>query len=487
MALTRRCDGRSWPTDRPLALVIAERGVLRLTAINGTARAAGVSSGLALTDARAILPELVIHAAEPEEDAKALAALALWAQRWSPRVAADGADGLILDLAGCSHLFGGEAGLLADVAERFRRLGLEIGCAIADSRLAAWGWARFGAGGILTANEAAAALAGLSVQSLRLLPETVAILRRLGLRRVGQLTELPRAALLRRFGGELPSRLDQLMGSAEPPFVPLREPPRFAARHAFAEPIGRTEDVETAVRHLLDELCRMLEDRQAALCRLRLGLYRVDATIVEVELGTARPVRDPAHLFQLARPRLDGLDMGFGIELILAEAVETAPFTGAQPRFSDGTDTRELARLLDRLAVRLGSARVLHLQPRDSHWPERATRLCPATAAPDASPWCAASPRPLRLHGRPRPIEVLAEAPEGPPAQLMAGRATWRIVHATGPERLLPEWWREEDATTRLRDYYRLLTEDGRLLWVYREGRYSDPAPPRWWLHGLFG
>ena len=181
------------PPDRPLALVAGERGALRLTAVDALASAQGLRPGLPLADARAICPALLVRDAAPERDAAALKALALRCRRWSPRTAPDGADGILVDLAGCAHLRGGEEGVLADAAEQLGRTGLTVRAAIAGRPLAAWAWARFGEGGVLAEADARERLARLPVEALGIGADTAAALRRLGLRRIGQL--LPLAAL----------------------------------------------------------------------------------------------------------------------------------------------------------------------------------------------------------------------------------------------------------------------------------------------------
>jgi protein ImuB len=109
-----------------------------------------------------------------------LAALALWCQRFTPLTALDPPDGVVLDITGCAHLFGGEAGLQAALAARLPGARM----AIADTAAAAWGLARYGG-----------ELMALPVAALRLPPETAARLRKIGVRTIGQLARLPRAGL----------------------------------------------------------------------------------------------------------------------------------------------------------------------------------------------------------------------------------------------------------------------------------------------------
>lgn len=450
--------------------------------MNAAAEALRLGPGLLLTDARAACPTLRVLPAAPEDDARALEAMALWGTRWSPRVAVDGTDGLMLDVLGCAHLWGGEAGLLATVAAAFARLGLEHRAALADRRLSARIWARFGPGGILPGPRA---LDPLPVDALGLDAATAASLRRLGLRTIAELRRLPRAALARRLGLALATRLDLLEGGPEGPFVPLAEPARFSARIAWPEPVATHAGIEAACAKLARDLCRALERAGQGARRLLLGLHRVDGVVARLEAGTSRPSRDPAHLFRLFRHRLDGLELGFGVELAILEAPETVELPAEQPELGAAADPGAAAVLIDRLAARLGAERVLRPEPVATHVPERAVRWCPAGVEPKPGPWTADPRRPLRLFERALPVRATALVPDGPPLRL-DGPVAGRVIAASGPERILPEWWHREDEKARPRDFFRVRLEDGRELWCAREGLWGEPDPPVWRVLGSF-
>ncbi len=474
---------------RPFALVAEEGGRQRITAIEAVARRRGIRPGMALADARAVLPELRTRPAEPARDAAALEALAHWCRRYSPRVAVDAPAGILLEITGCSHLFGGETRLLEDLRDRLERFGYTVSAAIADGALAARAWARFGGGGILSGPGARGRLEELPIAALRLAPELRTRLRRLGFRRVGELARLPRASLRLRFGESVTARLEAMLGEGEDPFVPLPEPQRFLARLSFAEPVIRRAAVEAALDRLLGDLRRRLERAERGARELRLRLLRLDGAVREILLATGRPLRDPDDLAPLFRLRLDRerLDPGFGFELMLLEATVTEPLVARQASLAQtAAEESAFARLMEVLSQRLGRGRVLRPEPVESHLPERAVRPIPGGAPPAAGRWLVTARRPLRLLARPLPIGAVAAVPDGPPRLIeIEGRAC-RIRHAEGPERILPEWWRVEETAARLRDYYRIVTEAGAALWVFREGAYGEPSSPRWKLHGRF-
>lgn len=462
--------------------VWAQRGARRVVvSVSTEATAAGLRAGQALADAQAILPEVVLVPEDPAGDAAALERLALWALRFTPLVGLVAEDGLILDITGVDHLFGGEAALLREVLGRLGRMGLTARGAVAGMAGTAIALARGGWEGVLPTGEEAAAVAPLGLAALRLDPDLVGALQGLGLRDVGSVAAQPRAGLVRRFGAGLARALDEALGHAARPITPIRPPPEMAVASDFADPVVTREGIEAALAGLLDDLCRALRETGRGARRMLLRAHRVDGEVQEVAIGTGLATRDPRHLARLFHGKLERLAPDCGFERITLEAPRTDPLTGAQE--SLGTAGRaarqeELAQLLDRLSQRLP---VWRLAPRASHWPERAmARADPFAPVAVPEGW-APRPRPVRLLRKPPVLEVMAEVPDGPPFRLRLGRAWQRVLRAEGPERIEPEWWR--DRPDRLpRDYYRVELESGARLWVCRAGPMGAEA--RWVLHG---
>lgn len=465
-----------------------------------------------------MLPNLAVVPADPAGDAKALAALADWCGRYTPWSAIDvlggetaaGSAGLWLDVSGCAHLFGGERALLEDLTRRLEACGLAAAAAMADGPGAAWAVARFSGEPlrIVAPGEAAAALAPLPVEGLRLPGAVVEALRAVGLRRIEDLLPLPRAPLAARFGEILPRRLDQALGAADEPISPRRPVPAMASRIAFAEPIGRAEDITLATRQLLADLCSRLAAAHQGARRLELRLYRTDATAAACAIGTSRPEREPKHLERLFAEKLAQVDAGFGIDAMLLGAIVVEPLAPAQAAmgFAGTPPADGLARLIDSLGNRLGPERVVLLEERESHLPERActevaafaagsgptmARVAASAAVPAPVPERGRQPRPVHLLPWPEPIDVIAPVPDGPPVLFRWRRRPHRIAAAEGPERIEAEWWEhdgghEPERAPPWRDYYRIEDEDGRRFWVYRLGGYRPGAPARWFLHGRF-
>ncbi len=486
--------------DAKLVIVDSVSGQRRVVAACPLAEAAGLRVGMPLAQARAICPGLTTMAADPAGDRAGLAALATWAERYTPLAAADPPDGLLLDIAGCAHLFGGEAALAADLLARLAGNGLPARVAIAGTAAAAWALARAGRDGVtlLPAGRETSALADLPVALLRLEARVVTGLRRFGVRRIAELARLPRGGVVARFGAHPVLRLDQAFGAADEPVAWPHPPAPWRERRAFAEPIGTAEDLARALAWLAARLCARLAVARQGGQRFVADFRRVDATRAEIVVATARPVRDPVYLAKLLVAKLETVDPGFGVEAMLLEADSVGPLDPAQTGLTDLAEpvADALATMVDALANRLGVDRVWRPAPFPSHVPERAVRRLPPLAPepPSAPPGVPAAARPLRLFARPEPIEATAPVPDDPPGQFRWRGCVHRVRAASGPERIAAEWWRGQgrvtearDATDMVRDYYRVEDEEGGRFWLFRTGRHAGTQGTGWYLHGVFG
>ena len=282
------------PADRPLVVAAREGARRCIVAADGAAQAAGLHAGMTVAHAQAMTPGLVVAEVDHDGDAAALQRLARWCLRYAPIAAADPPDGVVIDITGCAHLFGGEAALLADFGARLASAGLTARTAIADTGVAAWALARFAQPvTIAPPGETARVLAELPVAALRLAPETAASLHRLGFERIADLAAAPRASLALRFGPELLRRLDRAEGRLAEPIQPVAEARTPAARLAFAEPIGGGESLEAALRLLAKQLCRDLEVAGLGARRLDLLVFRVDREVAALRIGHDLPAIRP--------------------------------------------------------------------------------------------------------------------------------------------------------------------------------------------------
>ena len=539
----------------------AERGQLSLVAVNAAAEATGLTPGLPLAEARALLPALMTAPHEPAVDARAIARLAAWCGRYSPWTAPcstaegmgqgpGGGAGVLIDVSGCCHLFGGEAALLEDLQARLTALGYAARAAMADTIGAAWAMARFAASPahpcvVVMPGSQRAAIACLPPTALRLADTTVEVMDRLGLRRIEDLYPLSPAVLTPRFGPLAARRLAQALGNEAEALSPRQPPPAHLVRQIFAEPISAPEDIARALDELLPRLCHELALAGRGARRLDLVAYRCDGSLQGLSLGTSRASRDGKHLRRLFTEKLAGIDPGFGIEVMTLAAgrsdplgarqmslavpastlqkvtpesrgedsdagakassgglKEVAPAFTAQPapsgNHTDGAE--ELPELVDRLGSRLGLAAVNAPRPRESHLPERAFVLKPAGGEMEEGAWQntplvktpPANLSPANLPGvKLRPLRLLAR-PE--PVEVVS------LLPDHPPARF--RWRRLMHQVVRAEGPERLLGE-----WWQTDPDLGDAAPRdyfrvedadgrrywlyrsagQWFLHGLFG
>ncbi|MFG1399626.1 Y-family DNA polymerase [Roseixanthobacter pseudopolyaromaticivorans] len=373
---------RSLPPEMraaPRATLIGEKSALRLAALNAAARTRGLVPGLSLADARARHPDLQVADHAAEADARLLGHVADACERYTPLLALDAPDTLILDISGCTHLFGGERALVADLRARVGGRGYSTRAAIASTIGAAWAFAHFGSRPALVAEEGAdlaALLAPLPLAALRLEAGGLAALSRLGFTRVGDLAGKPRAPLTARFGADLLRRLDQASGLAREPVDHRFPPPRFCAERSLSDPIERTEDVLGLAHHLATKLAPALERAGQGARHLELVLFRVDGQVTRLKVGASRPLRDPLairRLFAEKVAQVASLDAGFGFDLLRLGVTLAEDMAPHQHGF-DARQAEEAALdgLVDRLAARFGAGRVQHLAVADAHLPEEA-------------------------------------------------------------------------------------------------------------------
>ncbi|WP_142493536.1 Y-family DNA polymerase [Thalassovita litoralis] len=479
---------RKRPLEGPFALIHRSGNTDHVHCLNPEAEARGVHCGMAATDARAICPDLITRPADLIREAAALAGLRRWAGRYSPMVARDGPGGLIADISGVPHLFGGEPELRADLHARLERVGLTLSSAIAETRGAAYALACHG-GGILPEGTVQDGLARLPVSALRIGSDVAEGLSRMGLNRIGDLASLPRAPLARRFGTGLVLRLDQALGLQPEPISPEAEAPYFGVRMTLPEPIGVQADVMAGLRRLLDRLCATLAGHHRGARRLHLELHRVDREIARVEIGLARPMRDPERIAALFAKGVAEVDAGFGIEamrLVAHVTEDQPPEQIGGPRIIHEDDA--LADLFSRLGNRLGFDRVLRLLPAASLIPERSFLIAPAAYSE------AESPPPHRGPDRPIiifPPELVTTKglgqPGHPPAQFTWRRMSFNTLRADGPERITPEWWFDDPAwRSGLRDYWRVETREGARLWLFHTPQAPAGSTQNWFAQGEF-
>lgn len=473
--------------DTPFVLAAPERNRMVIQAANLGAEAVGIQAGMVVADARAVMPSLLVMESKAGRSEKLLNALAEWCLRYTPIVAVDLPDGLILDITGCAHLWGGERAYLKDIVSRFRAMGYDVRTAIADTMAAAWAVCRYGKiSPIVQTGNQLAALASLPPVALRLETGTIERMHKLGFYQISAFIHMPGPVLRRRFGQQLLQRIDQAMERAPETIQPIRPIEPYQERLPSLEPIRTATGIHMALKKLLEVLCSRLAKEGKGLRKAVFRCYRIDGKEQQIEIGTNSASCSIEHLFKLFELKVSSIRPGLGIELFILEAPVVGDADKIQEtlwNISGSNDLAEIAELLDRLTARGGFGIIHRYLPEQHYWPERSIKeACSLDEKPQTG-WRTDHPRPALLLPNPELIEVTAPIPDYPPMLFRYQGKVHKITRADGPERIEQEWWIEDGLH---RDYYAVEDQQGARYWIFRLGHYNETSKPKWFVHGFF-
>jgi protein ImuB len=469
----------------PFVLRTPSHGRMIITGTNAVAEKKGIITGMVLADARAIIPELEVLDDKPDLIVKLLSRLAEWCIRFTPVVAIDQPNGLLLDATGCSHLWGGDTYYLNEIIKRLNTRGYDVRVAMADTIGVAWGVVRFGKDPlIIPRNLHVEVLMRLPPEALRLETETVERLHKLGLHTIRQFIRMPRSSLRRRFGQHMLMRLDMALGQEMEVIEPVEPIEPYQERLPCMDPIVTVTGIEIALQQLLEALCFRLQQEQKGLRAASFKGYRVDGKIEKIEIGTHRPTHHVNHLFKLFELKISSIEPALGIELFVLEASKVEDHYSQQEKMwegSGGLEDERLSELIDRLAVKIGTEAIHRYVPDEHYWPERSFKVA-SLQEKLLTTWKTDKQRPLQLLSIPEHIEVTAPIPDYPPMLFRHKGRLHTIIKADGPERIEQEWWLQQGQH---RDYYRVEDEEGHRYWIFRLGHYDEKVY-KWFMHGFF-
>ena len=452
-------------SSAPEPFAVEERH--RVFACDRKAGARGVRPGMAVSTALALTPQLRIAQRDAAAETEALLGVAGWAAQFTPGVALEFPDAVLLEVSGSLRFFGGPSPLLGRLRRELAEMGWSARLAGSPTPRGAFWLALAGSERFVdTETELEPTLAPLSVAVLRCDGETLEALGAIGVRTIGELLRLPRGGVARRFGQKLLDSLDRALARLPDPrnfFVP---PARFCAAVELPVEVVQSEALLFAAKRLIVQLAGFLAARSGGAQRIVFRLGHRDRTATEVAIGLVTPSRDADHFALLVRERFTRLVLPEPVRSVVLAVDEVLPLAGNNLGLllERGKPQGDWERLIERLRARLGADAVCGIAVRPEHRPERAS----AATAPDAKEPLEFGERPLWLLHSPRPLQEIGARPhhEGP-LELLAG-----------PERIESGWWDGDSIT---RDYFIARMRNEALVWIYRERGGGG-----WYLHGLF-
>jgi protein ImuB len=495
-------------TAAALPIVVTDGPAQRLQVAfcNDSARGAGIAPRLKLAAAQALAPRLIALPRQPEREAGALHELACWGYQFSAAIAVrdDGhAHGLLLEIGGSLRLFGGRTLLLRRLRSELDDLGYRAQAGLAPTPRAAWWIALARARGreardALSAEDLAATLDPLPLALAGWDEATLGTLHTLGLRTLGDLQRLPRAAVRKRFAVTLLADLDRAYGRVPDPQPPFEPPERFEAAVELPADVTDSEQLMFPAQRLLRSLEGFLRGRAAGTTELvfqaRHSPRRTQPVLPTViTLALAAPERDAQRLARLLAERLTRVQLpepAIALTLSVTRLQRFAALNASllPPSPAEGASDLDWLKLAETLHARLGSERVFQLQPVDDHRPEHAQRAVPLSPQAQTASATATitdpQPRPLLLLPAPQPLATAAAAPDADPPPAYDGPLTL----IAGPERIEAGWWdlgspaHGQKSRAVHRDYFVARNPRGQVLWIFRE----LAAPRGWFLHGFF-
>jgi len=470
----------------PFVLRAPSRGRMLIVAANEVAEMKGIRIGMALADARAVIPELYALDDKPGLASDLLKRMADWAIRFTPTVALDPPNGLLFDATGCAHLWSGDEKYLTDIKQKFMAHGYTVRVAMADTIGAAWAVARFGKDKlVIEEGQHIEALLSLPPQSLRIEPEVIQRLHKLGLHQIRQFINMPRSSLRRRFGPHFMMRLNMAIGQELEVLEPIHPVEPYQERLPSLEPIVTATGIEIALQHLLEALCHRLQKEEMGVRTAVFKAYRVDGKVEQVDIGTHRATYHVKHLFKLFALKLSSIEPALGIELFVLEASKVEEHNSQQSEMwkdAGGLEDSRVTELIDRIAGKVGHQTIHRYLPDEHYWPERSYKLATSLDEKPLTAWRTDKLRPLQLLKEPERIEVTAPIPDYPPMLFRYKGKVHQIARADGPERIEQEWWLQ---TGQHRDYYLVEDEQGYRYWLFRLGHYHEKVY-QWFIHGFF-
>lgn len=446
--------------DEPRAVVLHEGPRRRIMACNPSAADKGITAGLALKNAYALVPGLIVSDFDESEQNAHIEQLTLWALHYSSWVCPEPPDIILLEIAASLKLFGGLNKLINDLLSSVGKQQLSVSIGIAPTPKAAELFARAGMHKpVVNTPSLIETLATIPVGYLPLDNFTLKGLRQSGIRTLGELSAIPAAALSRRFGSQCSELLYKLDGRLPDPKKAYKASDTFSQGIDLPLEAPDTAALAFPLNRLLSALGGYLQARDLGVRHLDIVLFQHKHKTNRLSLKFLDATADTTHLFRVATERLGGLKLDAPVVRLTLESTELAGLTreGRDLFAKSQAQTSSIEQLLDKLVARLGKDAIYTALPGDDHRPEKAWMSALFEYRQTPEQWPA---RPLWLLSEPKPAHE-------------------KLTLLTPPERIENGWWGDIDVR---RDYFIASSTSGAYYWVFRKRHNSE----HYWIHGIF-
>lgn len=466
-------------SDSHLILVKERHRALYVSDLGDSEYALGIRLNMSLSEAKIIAPTIAYCIQDDDYFTQEFKNLAHTAIRFSPYVAIDDNYGLLINITGCSHLFGDENNMLIAIDDFFSQQGFSIQKSIAPNPMLAKALAYFANETIVNGN-INEYIKKLPIDALFIEQKIIDLLRGLGIKNISDLLALPRKMLLKRFGIKLLQRIDQLSGNLESSHFYLEEKPQFLVREHFTSPLRTHDHFIHVIETLLNKAVKRLQEQNFSIRSIVIFHNDIFKRIHRIHLSSSRRNNDIKYWLDLLLLKIHDVDLSDGIDdikLIINEFEQTKFLQYDLCNKNPDSDSFDLLR--DKIKTKLGNKAIFHMRLTTHYLPEHAIKkdfILQQRSEETSKP----TPlRPLKLFNNPIPISVIALLPDNPPAKILWKHHIINILHARGPERIEYAWWTNQPDS--FRDYFYIEDERGKRLWIYATG-----DPKKWFIHGIF-
>ena len=496
----------------PFAITSQQRNNWILYSINPFAELLGLKLGMSLSEAHILCTNLVTEKYNHNKKNSFMINQAKWCSQFTPRISIEKESTLLLNLKGCTHLFGNVENVIKKIHTHFEKINISVESSSGENVTVTRALVKFNPNKFTKSNQFIKTsytskicsnsiiksdrnfLKKIPIEALKLDSLEKEELKYLGIETVHQLQNIPYKDLLTRFGPKLIEKLKKIIGTDSElvPYVKLEN--KLSRSMKLPEPISLLSDIIKLFEKLTRSICKYLKDINKGTRILNFQIHLTDHTKQLIQIKTSEITSNPENFIMLFKPKIDQVDAGFGIDFIRVYAHETKDLFSKQDNLQINNlqkdifihqilKKEEYKNLISKLSNKIGFDSLIHLHPSQSHIPENNVQKVSAVYCSPKLSW------PARIHERPllmfKPERIEIIKYKKFPKLFIWRKKQYNINVKFGPERIAAEWWLDNPQwRTGLRDYWKVETKCGIRLWLF-EAKGAE-INGGWYIHGNF-